>query len=225
MNIVEQIKKILAKAEATDNDHEASAFFAKAEELIIKHAVEEWQLSPEQREQVETRIIPVGRNRPDHALRNIISKNNGVRLILIGSSQHAHIVGRRSDIEFCEALYASLLLHRERELAKADRPPYDHPRSFNHSFRLAYAVKVAERMEAWKAAANEASGPGTELMLFDRSKEIDNFIEINIGRTHNRSAPQLTSEAGYDRGVEAGQRADISGGERNLGGSRSAIGG
>lgn len=227
MNIVERIKALLSKAEATDNEHEASAFFAKAEELIVKHAVEEWQLAPEQREQVEVRTINVGNNRPDIALRNIISERNGVRLILIvpRRSGRAHIVGRRSDIEFCEALFASLLLQRERELAKAECPYYDSPRSFNHSFRLAYAVEVCDRMEVWKKAAEDSAGPGTALVLRDRSKDLDNFVEINIGKTRQMSGPRMSSRAGAMHGREAGARADISGGQRNLSHSRPALGG
>lgn len=42
--IKQRIQALLAKAQGTDNEHEAAAFMAKAEQLLEEHQIELWQL-------------------------------------------------------------------------------------------------------------------------------------------------------------------------------------
>lgn len=44
-SIKRKIAALLAKANGTDNEHEAAAFVAKANELLVKHQLEEWDVT------------------------------------------------------------------------------------------------------------------------------------------------------------------------------------
>jgi len=61
-SLLAKVRKLLAKAEATDNANEAEAFSAKAAELIAVHRIDTAGLAPGDAEaRLAVRAVPVGR--------------------------------------------------------------------------------------------------------------------------------------------------------------------
>ena len=61
--VLDKVRKLLAKAEATRNEHEAEAFAAKAAELIAAHRIDVSRLARADGEVVALREVPVGPRR------------------------------------------------------------------------------------------------------------------------------------------------------------------
>ena len=60
--VLTKVRKLLAKAESTDNPNEADAFAAKAAELIAHHRIDAARLEDGGRQvQLAVRRVPVGR--------------------------------------------------------------------------------------------------------------------------------------------------------------------
>lgn len=116
--ILNRIKALLAKAESTNHEAEADAFFAKAQDLMMKFAVDEAMLAAAggkgQREQIVTRTID---------LRSWIQEIQGsflgglapilnCRTYRSGNARtnrrRYYIVGFESDAIFCELLFSSI---------------------------------------------------------------------------------------------------------------------
>lgn len=228
-NIVSKIQALLAKAERTDNEHESEAFFAKAQSLIVKYAVEQWQLTPEEREKIILKKIDLSPKRADYLLLNAVARANSVEFV-VGAAprsrgRRGYLTGYPSDIAFVESLTASLLLQRERELerAQAHKPSWEHGKAFNHSFRVAYANKINARLKVWKADAFRDAGTGTELVLADKFAQVQQFTADQLGVLRKSTSISSRSAIGEHHGRNAADRADISGGERNLGNSKLAL--
>jgi hypothetical protein len=229
-DVIRKIQALLAKAERTDNEHEQNAYFSKAQTLITKYAVDQWQLTPAEREKIIQKTIELTPKRADRTLLNAVCIANNVKFIVGPTSprrgRYGYLLGFPSDIAFCEALTAGLLLQRERELSKAlkNKPSWEHGKAFNSSFRIHFAGVVAGRLLEWKKVATEEAGTGTELVLASKAAQVEKFTADKFGDTlHSVAGPKTTSALGALAGREAGKRADISGGQRNLGGHKPAL--
>ena len=77
--LLERVRKLLAKAEKTDNPHEAEAFATKAAELIALHRIAPERLRPTRDGRPELRRVPLGRGAYVRA-----------RLALLGAVAQAH---------------------------------------------------------------------------------------------------------------------------------------
>lgn len=59
--LAKRIADLVAKAERTDNEHEAAIFMAKAEELMLKHAIDRADLEARgklQKQPITTKVVP-----------------------------------------------------------------------------------------------------------------------------------------------------------------------
>ena len=59
--LLDRVRKLLAKAEGTDNPHEAEAFSAKAAELIALYRIDPARLVARADDRLELRRVPLGR--------------------------------------------------------------------------------------------------------------------------------------------------------------------
>lgn len=212
---IKRIMALLAKAESTEFEGEAATYLAKAQELMVKHSIEQADLKPEERETVGVHEVQVGSMRPDLTLLHVACMASGVSCIRLGTSGKASLIGMDSDVTFAQSLYASLLLQRERFLGQAVKPSYENGRSFNHSFRLGYAGRVHARLEEAKKRTVDESGPGTELVLASK----DQLVQARVKQEHPNTRKLKNtsrSRAGHSAGTAAGNRADVSGGRNNL---------
>lgn len=231
---LDRVSALLAKAESTEFPDEAEALLAKAQELMARHAIDEAMLARAgrgPREEVTTRSIVVAAPyaKAKASLLGAVAQANGCRVVMGGGTglNVCVAVGHPHDLDAVESLFGALSVHAVRTLLFAEVPPGDTVRRFRHSFLLAFAARVGERLQAARraaeseAAAAAADGSGVAVVLADRADAVDRafreaFPQVRTMRTSSSSA------AGRMHGRRAADAAGL--GHRAVDGNRSLPG-
>lgn len=210
---LERVRKLLAKAERTDNEHERATFMAAASALMAKYGIE--ALPPEGTRQTpgdRVVTVPGPWAREKARLVSLVAQAVRCRPLLLGrgdDGQRVHVFGFAADLERAELLATSLLLQMASGLARA-LPPEDVTavRAYRRSWLLGFTDEVYRLLSAAELrAAAEAAGTGAELVLADRRAEVDRAVAARYPKIR-RSVP-TTSGTGYRDGAAAGRRADL----------------
>jgi uncharacterized protein DUF2786 len=206
--LLNRIRALLAKAEATSYAAEAETFTAKAQDLMTRHAIDE-ALLRDTDEQVAVIALRVHLQSPYASMKatllNAVSRANRCKVIYNASLAIATVVGVPVDVDQVEMLFTSLLIQATRAMAEAGaaRPgTFDRSATFRRSFLTAYAVRIGERLIEADAAATESYGKDL-VPLLQRQEDA-------VQQEFDRLFPhiKMTGEGYYDRrGWEAGRRA------------------
>jgi hypothetical protein len=221
------IKKLLNKAEARGTtEAERAAFQAKATKLIMQWGIDEALLQNADRavkEQIISRTVTTDVPKAysyEYTLIGVkVADGLGCRGIFTkvqGGATGAIIVGFKSDVDRTVMLFRSLTLQCTLELGSfydkwvgeygwratgTDR--YQAKRGFIHGF----ARGVQEKMAAWKQDTVASSAPGTDLVLIDRTKQIDRWIKDEMSTSPMRG--RRYSVDSNQAGRAAGRAADL----------------
>src|SRR5205085_1918517 len=154
----------LDKAESTPYEAEAEAFLAKAQELMARHAIDEAMLATVGQEADEIvqdhQVITAPYASAKSVLLGAVGRANRCRVVTEssrGGRVYATIVGHATDVENVRLLFLALSYQAVRFMLDAEVPPGDTARRFRHSFLLAYAHRIGERLRAIEAATQEAA--------------------------------------------------------------------
>jgi hypothetical protein len=224
--ILAKVRKLLAKAEATTNEHEADAFAAKAVALIAAHRIDITRLAHADGEVVALREMPVGRGAYVRA-----------RLALLGAVASAHdceivwrtgphgaigiLAGFTSDLDATALLYESLHLQATSRMAAVRRPTPAATQRWRRAFLFGFADRVGELLRETRrqveTAATTTAGGGSSLPdLPGRAAQVRAFAATAFGRVVSASAPAPAAAGAYHEGHRAASAADI--GRARLGG-------
>jgi hypothetical protein len=140
--LVDKIMALLAKAVSTDYEPAAATYLAKAQELMIKHALDEADLTGEARERVVVDIVPLPKDRPSQSLWGTVADPVNVRAIRWTFQRELRLIGYEADVIYVKAMYASLLLQREAALSRVVKPVGEHGGAFNTSFRSGFTRRI-----------------------------------------------------------------------------------
>jgi hypothetical protein len=209
--VLERIRGLLAKAESTTFEAEAVAFTSKAQELMTRHAIDDAMLADrargEQGELVAIRL-PIDAPYADakSLLLQTVAENGRCRSIFHADVALSTVVGFPTDVAGVEMLFTSLLLQAQTALAEAARlaPPRARARrpSYRSAFLLAYANRIDERLQEINAAvyAHVESEQGGSFLpvLRSRSAIVDAFIADRFETVSSRV------RGGYDLAGWAG---------------------
>lgn len=231
--IVERIQLLLNKAERTDNEHEADAFFAAAQSLMQRHAIDDQDLpGNERKETIVKRIMPAKKTMAMRAAMARLlagcAKANRCRVVNAANRGEGQfwIFGYESDAAFVEMLYCSILVQMNVARRKAYRKynGWDSRYVWSNNFALGYAEGIVERLTkmAEESAAKVSAEAGNAVALFDRSAEVDDWMKDNLKLKKGRAIRRYVGE-GYAGGFNSAKDANLSGGRNNLGG-RGALG-
>ncbi|MFI6323075.1 DUF2786 domain-containing protein [Nonomuraea sp. NPDC050556] len=200
---LDRVRKLLAKAEGTDNEHERATFMAAAAALMAKYGIE--SLEPaETRSRPGNRVVtlPDPWAREKARLVSLVAQAVRCRPLLIGrgdGGQRVHVFGFGGDLERADLLATSLLLQMATGLGRVPVPGV----AYRRSWMLGFTDEVYRLLSAEESSA----GRGMELVLADRTREVDQAVAEHYPKIR-RSVPR-TSGTGYRDGVEAGRRADL----------------
>lgn len=237
------IQKLLAKAEAQGTTpEERESFMAKASQLMIKWGVDDAMLAASGRIATE-KIVQV-------MITSDAPKSYSYEMTLVGvkvanalgcrgllqrtrdGRTNLLVVGFESDVDRVRQMFQSLALQCTLELgpwfrywlANDSFATYANGTDkFNakRSFIRGFADGVATKMRRAKEEVLKTATPGTDLVLVDRGKKVDEYIDSSMSLGKARGRRYQTD--GHGAGHQAGLRADVGGGA--VGGSRTQIGG
>jgi hypothetical protein len=245
--IAERIAALLRKAESTTNPHEAEAFSAKAEELMLKHAIEESMLPTDGKPAeavVSKTVVFTGGYHADELLMawqvvralSLTGYKGHVGKYMnadgkMRNGQPLYVIGHESDAASARVLIASLLLqcHSARRawwkdfdgkqlMTAAEREVAN--RAFIRSFGEGAAVRIKVAKKTAETEYESTHGEGCLVVVKDRKqREIDEFF-AQQGTRKTNARGRASNAAGRSAGRDAGSRADT-GSTRINGGSRA----
>jgi hypothetical protein len=121
--MLDRVRKLLAKAEKAGTEHEAEAFTAKAQELILKYAIDEAMLQKKgekQDERIVARTYTVnGYAKAKLHLLRAVARGVGCDAAFYSndrggwSTGRAEVIGWESDMAAFDVLFASLQMQAE----------------------------------------------------------------------------------------------------------------
>ncbi len=241
---IARIAKILRQAERASNEHERSAFLAKAQSLASHHsialAVARAHTDGEERREdpVEETVVigehgKRGLSRYVRLLLNIAAAND-LRCLISHDSTRVFLYGFRGDIQIAKALYESVLVQMVTDCQAflRDEGPRGTPTITRRlAFYEGYAMRIGQRLRdvRERAHAQAVAQPEPELSestaVALRAKEIavsDHFAEvirkqrIRGSWRGSRQMSAASSLSSYNAGLSAADRARL-GGARALG--------
>lgn len=239
-DITRRIGNLLKKAEGTDNDHEAEAFFAKAYALMVEHEISEMQ----------ARLAAGGNVKPDEIIRHqwhfsgtmssalaSMATNIGYGLGFMPlirkdrSNMYLTWYGFETDIKDAIVLFNSLQIQGARlqrvalqaEIRRRGGMDRQSQFKFKRSFLEGFGQRVAARIKESRTQAYEAAEGGSLLpALIDKNKQVVRHVEtIFPNMKFSRRSSQHNDFSGRSAGRSAGDKADI--GQRQMA-NRKALG-
>ena len=217
------IRALLAKAEATTFEAEADAFTAKAQEMMTRYSIDSAVLASAAAGSrtaagVESRRVHIDNPYAQEkaGFLSAIGTVNGVRSIWLPNAGFCTMMGFPVDLALTDLLFTSLLVQATRASAAAtatDRR-LSTP-SFRRAFLIAFADRIAERLEAARrhVAAEAAHEYGESLLpvLASRQAAVEAaYAEAFPNATVMRS--RRLNSAGWYAGRAAADAADIGAG-------------
>ncbi len=238
--LLTRIGGLLRQAESTDNEHEAEAFLAAAQRLATRSAIDlavaRAHIADRERRPVPAqRMIRIG-EAGKKGLRTYvqlfvnIAAANDVRCDVTSTSTQVFAFGFDTDIDACEALYASLIVQMVRASdayikSGAYRAAGVAGVTARLNFQLAFAQRIGQRLAAAKAETVEAvrHTPGTAVALRDKELElVDYYQRASRARGSWRGSRVARSDAAQRAGDRAGRAARL-GNSGELGGARGEL--
>lgn len=220
--LLAKVRALLAKAESTTFPEEAEAFTAKAQELMARYAFDEAMVDAAGGrasgaapfgQRVE---VPNPYASAKFFLLSAIGTANRCKSVWCRDAGSATVFGYPADLTAVEILYTSLLVQATATMvgsgSQIDGWGRSRTRSFRHSFLLAYARRIGERLREAAAATEQAAvqdyGDRLLPVLLDRAAAVeqacaDAFPEV---KTMSVSAG---NHAGWAAGREAADRASL----------------
>ncbi len=218
--MLERVRKLLSKAEATDFEEEAATFTAKAQELMTRHAIDEAQLhATGQQDRPRMVRLPVDAPYVDgkSALLGAVAAANRCRAIQLTGLDMSSVVGHADDLAMVELLFTSLLVQAHHALTEVGRGlggRHARGRGFRSSFYLAYASRIGERLGSVndRVVADDGA-PAALPVLRAREIAVDELVEAHYGgRLTTGAVRGGYDDAGLAYGRAAADRARLDSG-------------
>lgn len=227
-DIETRIANLLAKAEGTDNAHEAEAYMAKAEELMLKFGIERANLEARKPGHVQAEIvirkitIANGHGYADAMTRiaHAVGPSFSLKTLqsnLSDGARVAWLIGHSNDVDDAETLLTSLLVQsrsqaiywwktegKQADPYATDNDAWKHRREFIYAF----ASGVRSRLEETRNRVVEDAEAGTALVLVDRTDRVNRWVDDNIQtkaarRTSRQFGGAAASRAGHAAGRDS----------------------
>jgi len=229
--LVSRVRKLMDKASATTNAHEADAFSRKAAELVARHRIDPAALAERGSDELAVREISLGRGayvRGRLALLMAVAGAHDARVVFASTPTGtvAYVAGHVSDLEVVEVMYTSLHAQAASQMSAQRRSTGAATQRYRRSFLFGYADRVAKSFdEVREAAESVASSPavvdGAERSLerLERGRRVEQFVTEQFGSVRTARSAAGAEVTGWSAGSDAAERADI--GRGRVSGRRS----
>lgn len=210
------VSDLLTKAQdSAVNAEERDALTVKATYLMAKYGVKALLDRPTNIP-LDVEVIVLKVPNPYAKLRASLihrtARALGLRTVRNPRTKEMHVFGLPQDIHNFTHLYASLWVQALLSLASAEKPVWEHGKTFNHSYLLGFIDEVSARVQAAADRANQDSSsntPSTALVLKNRASAVDQKVGEIFPHLRRGTSSKANSSSGYLTGVDAGSRADI----------------
>ena len=216
--VLNRIRTLLAKAEATEFAAEAEAFTAKAQDLMARHAIDEALLRSTGDSVVDIRgvRVPIDHPYPGEkvSLLNQVARVNRCRAVWNQPLGLVTVLGTPVDVDQVEMLFTSLLIQATRAMAEAGArgaESFDRSASFRRSFLMAYALRIGERLTETSAAAAASYGAELVPVLQRQTEAVQAEFDRLFPQTRTAKAGRYHA-AGWGAGRQAADRAHLTAG-------------
>jgi hypothetical protein len=224
VSLVAKVRKLLAKAEGTDNANEAEVFSAKAAQLIAAHRIDPRHVAEALASgELGLRRIVIGRGayvRARLSLLAAVAANHECEVVFETgpNGTTATVAGYRSDLDVTEVLYTSLHAQAASQMAAVRRRTPAATQRWRRSFLFGFARRVAELLAAAREdagvarAAQGPTAPPTDETLPDllaRAGRVREFAAQSFGRVVAARAPAPAQAVGWRDGHRAASAVDL----------------
>jgi hypothetical protein len=223
--VLERVRNLLAKAESTTFEAEATALTAKAQELITRHAIDLALVQQEAASGAGLAEIRVPVDAPyadaKSLLLQTVAEAGRCRAVFMPRVQMSTVLGFPEDLEAVDMLFTSLLVQAQHALnADArDAPAGGRARraSYRSAFLLSFTQRIADRLREVNQAVFEQAEQdhGTRFLpvLADRTAVLDDFARERFGDLDESAVRGGFDQAGWVRGRMAADAAQLTFGE------------
>jgi hypothetical protein len=230
-NLVTRVRKLMDKAAATSNVHEADAFSRKAAELVARHRIDPTALVEMDADELAVREIFLGRGayvRGRLALLMAVAHAHDCKVVFAATPTGtvAYVAGHLGDLDVVEVMYTSLHSQAASQMAAQRRATAAATQSYRRAFLFGYADRVAKSFDEVRSAAEVASttpvpvdGGGRSLARLERTRRVEEFIAQRFGRVRTARSAAGAEVRGWSAGSVAAERADL--GRRRVDGRRA----
>ena len=217
--LLERVRKLFEKANATTNSYEADAFSRKAAELVARHRIDPARLASTKRDdRVVMHELALGRGayvRGRLALLTTVGDHHDVRVVFrtMPVGMVAYLAGFASDVEVVELLYHSLHQQAATQMAGISRGTAAATQRYRRSFLMGFANRIGSLLDATEREAgrgrSEATVESTAVALRERTEQVDDFIRVQFGRVRSAAPATPAQATGWHAGAAAAERADV----------------
>lgn len=230
-SLVNRVRKLMDKAAATTNVHEADAFSRKAAELVARHRIDPEVLVEGDSDDLAVREVALGRGayvRGRLALLMAVAEAHDARVVFgaTPSGTIAYLAGHTSDLDVVEVMYTSLHAQAASQMSTERRATSAATQRYRRSFLFGYADRVAKSFDEVRRDAEASSptivavdGGGRSLARLERGRRVEQFLGQRFGRVRTARSAAGAEVTGWSAGSDAAERADL--GRQRLGGRRS----
>lgn len=223
--VLERIRNLLAKAESTTFEAEATAFTEKAQALMTRHAIEAAIVHGHTGSKTKPRSVRLPIDAPYANVKSYLlqtvaeaSRSRALYMSRLGLST---VIGFPDDLAATELLFTSLLVQAQAALvAAAQYAPAGTPvrsKSYRGSFLMSFTLRIGERLREINDAVYaevEASGETSFLpVLRSQSAAIDDYLAQHFGEVTLGSVRGGNDPAGWASGRIAADHARLNRGE------------
>lgn len=226
--IEKRIAALMAKADSTNSEHEAHAFYAKAEQLMLQHAIDRSRIEglnlnganvSDPVTAVHFRFTGVKRNWKSLGLFGSSKVVNAIGLTKMAVANRHQVIwlyGRQADIDHTRAILEAVWRQAQRHLAQWRKVSWEYVsarsagmnRQANaalDSYLFGFCSGAASKIREAKREFEE-NEPGTELVLANLAEAIDQ----KMGKLRNSRSTMGLTETAKAAGYSAGYRANLS---------------
>ena len=221
--LLEKIRNLLAKAESTTFEAEATALTAKAQELMTRHAVDAAALHAG--DDTDSELAPVAIRIPIDApytdakslLLQTVALASRCRSVHDPDLDLSTVVGFPDDVAIVEVLFTSLLVQAQTALTDAARhaPPGTRTRSqsYRSAFLLSYTHRIGDRLEEINQHVIDQAtidhGGSFLPVLRSRSDRVEDHMRAMFTTMTSKPVRGGYDRAGWASGQLAADRAAI----------------